>query len=170
MINNKLLLTAGAVALSASFFSITVTAATATGDASANVLTPLSITADAANAMDFGAVAGDATNPTTVVLTTGGATSSADGASTAGTPSAGTFDVTGSGTLIYDITLPNDGVVTLTGPGAAMSVDTFTDSVAGSSSLAAGTGTFDVGATLTINAGQTAGPYTGTYDVTVNYQ
>ncbi|MCK5395778.1 MAG: DUF4402 domain-containing protein [Gammaproteobacteria bacterium] len=170
MMNNKLLLAAGAATLSASFFATTATAATDTANASATVLTPLSIIADVGAEMDFGDVAGDVTDPTTVVLTTGGTTSSPDGASTAGTPSAGNFDVTGSGTLAYDITLPADGVVQLTGGGAPMDVDGFTDSAGGTSSLTAGTDTFDVGATLTINANQTAGPYTGTYDVTVNYQ
>ena len=170
MVNNKLLLTAGAVALSASFFSTVVTAATATGNASATVLTPLTITADVANEMDFGDVSGDATDPTTVVLTTGGTTSSGDGANAGGAPSAGNFDVTGPGGLNYNITLPVNGVVTLTGPGTAMSVDGFTDSLGGASSLtAAGTDTFDVGATLTINANQTVGAYTGTYIVEVNY-
>jgi hypothetical protein len=168
--NNKLLLAAGVAALSTSFFSTSVTAATDTGNASATVLTPLSIVADAVNAMDFGDVAGDANDPTTVVLTTGGTTSSDDGASTGGTPSAGNFDVTGAGSLAYDITLPADDVVTLTGTGDPMKVDSFTDSVGGSSSLTSGADTFDVGATLTINPNQAAGSYSGTYIVEVNYQ
>ncbi len=170
MINNKLLLAAGAATLSASFFSTTVTAATATANGSATVLAPLSIVADAAAEMNFGDVSGDADAVTTVVLTPAGAVSSADGAGIfGGTPSGGNFDVTGAGTLTYDITLPLDGVVTLAGPGTAMSVDSFTTPAA-SLSLTAGAGTFDVGATLTINAAQAAGVYTGTYDVTVNYQ
>jgi hypothetical protein len=166
---HKLLLVAGTTALTAGLFSSHVTAATVDGNASATVLTPLSI-ALGTNAMNFGDVAGDADVDTTVVLTTAGATSSADGASVAGTPLAGDFDVTGSGVLSYSISLPADSTVTLTGPGTAMPVDGFTDSLAGSGTLTAGSDSFTVGATLTINSNQTAGAYSGTYTVIVNYQ
>ena len=170
MINNKLLVAAGVATLSAGFFSTTVTAATDTANASVTILAPITITADVADEMDFGDVSPD-TVATTVVLTPGGAVSSPDGAGIfGGTPNGGNFDITGAGNLAYDITLPLNGVVTLAGPGAAMSVDSFTDSAGGASALAAGVDTFDVGATLTINANQTAGGYSGTYDVTVNYQ
>ena len=171
MINNKLLLAAGAAALSASFFSSIVTAATATGNASAEVLAPLSIVADTIAQMNFGQVSGDATVATTVVLTPGGGVNSTDGAGIiGGAPSAGNFDVTGAGTLAYDITLP-PAPVTLTGTGfgGTMTVDTFTTPAA-SLNLVGGAGTFDVGATLKIGIGQAADTYIGTYDVTVNYQ
>ncbi len=168
--NKKLVLVAGITLASASFYSASLTAATVSGNASANVLTPLAI-ANGANAMSFGDVAGDAIAATTVVLTTAGATSSADGASTAGTPTAGDFDVTGEGTLAYTITLPANGVVVLTNAaGPDMSVDGFADSLGGTGALTAGAQSFTVGATLTINANQPAALYTGTYDVTVNYQ
>lgn len=167
--NKKLLVAVGAAIATTGMYSASLTAATVTANASANVLAPLDI-AVGTNAMDFGDVSGDADTATTVVLTTAGTTSSPDGASAAGTPTAGDFDVTGAGTLAYDITLPADGVVTLTGGGPAMAVDSFTDSAGGSSSLTGGADSFTVGATLTINAGQAAGAYSGTYDVTVNYQ
>jgi hypothetical protein len=167
IMNKKLLLIAGVAAASAGIYSSTF-AATVTGSASANVLTPISIAAGT-NAMNFGDVAGDATNATTVVLTTGGATSSPDGASTAGTPTAGDFTVTGSGTLSYNITLPTSTVLSSAG-NPDMTVDTFTDSLGGSGTLASGTQDFTVGATLTINANQPAATYNGTYDITVEYQ
>jgi hypothetical protein len=169
--NNKLLIAAGAAALSTCMYSTMSTAASVTANASANVLAPLAIAAGA-NAMNFGDVSGDATAATTVVLTTAGTTSSPDGASTAGTPSAGDFDVTGAPGLAYDITLPADGVVVLTNAaGPDMSVDSFTSSLGASGTLSAGgTQSFTVGATLTINTNQAAALYTGTYDVTVNYQ
>lgn len=170
MINNKLILATGVVTLSAGFFSTAVTAASDTANASATILAPLTITADAAAEMDFGDVSGDDV-ATSVILTPAGGVSSTDGAGIfGGTPSGGNFDVTGAGTLAYDITLPANGTVTLGGPGTAMAVDDFTDSVSGSASLTGGVGTFDVGATLKLNANQTAGAYAGTYDVTVNYQ
>jgi hypothetical protein len=169
IVNKKLLVVVGATIATTGLYSASVSAANVTANASANVLAPLDITLGT-NAMDFGDVSGDADNATTVLLTTAGTTSSGDGALVGGTPTAGDFDVSGSGTAAYDITLPLDGVVTLTGPGDPMSVDGFTDSAGGSSSLTTGTDSFTVGATLTINANQSAGPYTGTYDVTVEYQ
>jgi hypothetical protein len=167
--NNKYLIVAGAAALGVSMYSATATAATVTADASANVLEPLGITQAAA--MDFGDVAADPLAATTVELTTGGTTSSPDGASVGGTPAAGSFDVTGAANAAYDISLPADGTVVLNGAGTAMPVDSFTSSV-GTSSTLDGTGAenFTVGAILTINANQAAGNYTGTYDVNVNYQ
>ena len=165
----KFLLATGTTVLTAGLFSTYVSAATVTGNASATVKIPLSI-ALGTNAMNFGDVAGDAVDDTTVVLTTGGTTSSADGASTAGTPLAGDYDVSGEGTLGYTITLPDDVTVTLTGPGTAMPVTGFADSLGGTGALTAGSQSFTVGATLNINGGQTAGAYSGTYDVIVNYQ
>ncbi len=168
--NKKLALVAGITLASAGLYSSSLTVATVTGNASANVLTPLTLVRGV-NAMNFGNVAGDASIDTTVVLTTGGTTSSADGASTAGTPAAGDFNVTGEGTLAYTISLPADGVVVLTNAaGPDMSVDGFVDNLGGAGSLTAGAQSFTVGATLTINANQGAALYTGTYDVTVNYQ
>ena len=169
-INKKLALVAGITLASAGLYSASLTAATVTGNASANVLTPLAI-ANGINAMSFGDVAGDATAATTVLLTTAGATSSADGASVAGAPTAGDFNVTGEGTLAYTITLPADGDVVLSNvAGPDMSVDGFADSLGGTGALSGGAQSFTVGATLTINANQAAALYTGTYDVTVNYQ
>lgn len=167
MLNKRLLVTSAAMLASASLMSTIANAANVTANASATVLTALSITQN--TAMNFGDVAGDADAATTVVLTTAGATSSADGASAAGTPSAGIFDVVGAGTLSYSITLPADGVVTLTGPSTAMPVDGFNHDAGGAPALAGGADQFNVGATLTINANQAAGAYSGTYNVVVNY-
>jgi hypothetical protein len=152
-------------------YSGILSAASITANASANVLAPLEV-ALGTNPMFFGDVSGDATSATTVILTTGGTTSSPDGASAAGTPTAGDFDVTGAPNLAYDITLPADGTVVLTNvAGPDMSVDSFASSLGASGTLSAtGAQSFTVGATLTINANQPAALYTGTYDVTVNYQ
>lgn len=171
MTNNKILLAAGAVALSTSIFSAATTAATVTATGNANVLTPLAFTT--VTDMEFGDVAGQATGTATVVLGTDGIAIPGTGATvftTGATDAAGSFTVSGSGSLAYNITLPLDNVVTLTGGGAPMAVNGFVDSAGGSSALVTGSDTFTVGATLTINGSQTAGAYTGSYDVTVNYQ
>ncbi len=169
---NKRLLSTLAAAVLAGVYSNNVLAADATGNASATVLTPLSIAQT--TAMNFGQVAGDQSVATTVVLANTGGTSSADGAYTDGAGVAGGFDVWGDTGQTYTITLPADGVVTLTGPGAAMSVDGFSNNLGATGTVdgttSDGAADFTVGATLTINAGQVAGAYTGTYTVTVNYQ
>ena len=165
--NTKLSLIAGVVITSAGLYSAALTAATITGTAQANVLTPLSIVAGAN--MNFGDIAGDADAATTVALDANtGNTTSPDGAATGGTTAAGAFTVTGAGTLAYTIDPIAD--TTLTGPGAAMTLTSIIDSLGGTGALTGGTQNFTVGATLGLNANQAAGAYTGTYSVTVNYQ
>jgi hypothetical protein len=164
MFNRKLLAfvaTAGLIAFGG--FSSNVYAASVNGNASVDIVTPLSIAED--TAMYFGQVSPDADNATTVTLTAAGAVSSPDGAGIAGgTPAAGQFTVTGSGSLTYSVSYV-DG--TLTGPGTNMTVTNFTDDSTGT--LSSGTETFNVGADLQVGAGQTTGNYTGTYQVTVTY-
>ena len=60
--------------------------------------------------------------------------------------------------------------MTLTSGGDTVTVDTFTDDTAGTGTLAGGSDSFNVGATLNLGANQPAGNYTGTYTVTVEYQ
>lgn len=165
--NKKLSLVAGIAITSASIYSASLTAATVSGNASANVLAPLSI-ATGILPMNFGDVAGDATAATTVVLTPAGTTTASAGANASGSPTAGDFDVTGSGSLTYSISYPISA--TLTSPASdTIIVDTFTDNLGGSGSLTLGLQSFTVGATLQIGINQPAGLYSGTYAVTVNY-
>lgn len=168
-IQNKRLI-AGLAAILAGAYTQLAIAADATGNASATVLAPLTITERALGGMDFGSVAGDATSATTVVLTFLGAASSADGAYVANDGQEGTFDVTGSGTLGYTISLPGAAVTLTSGGGDTVTVDNFIDSKGGTSSLVGGADSFTVGATLNLSAAQPAGAYTGTYTVTVDYQ
>ena len=94
-IQNKRLI-AGLAAILAGAYTQIAIAADATGNASATVLAPLTITET--TAMDFGSVSGDASNATTVVLTAAGAASSPDGAYVvpASGAAAGVFNVTGA--------------------------------------------------------------------------
>jgi len=89
---------------------------------------------------------------------------------------AASFDVAGEPGETFTITLPT--TVDLTGPGPAMPLTLFEDSKGGTSALpksnvvlTAGAATFTVGATLTAadSTAQTAGLYTGDFDVTVTY-
>ena len=167
MTNNKILLAAGAVALSTGIFSATATAATVTATGNAKVLAPLTLNLGAA--MEFGDVAGDSTRTSTIVLGTDGMTTAGPFAavfSSGATDSAGGFIVTGVPTATYSVTLPPS--ITLGGAGS-MTVDNLTHDSTGVLNGAGGA-TFNVGGTLQIGIAQAVGAYTGTYLVEVNYQ
>ncbi len=50
-----------------------------------------------------------------------------------------------------------------------MTIDTFNHDAGATPTLAGGSDTFNVGATLHVGATQAAGTYSGTFSVTVNY-
>lgn len=81
------------------------------------------------------------------------------------------FDVTGLAGATYSILLPGVGSTLLTGPVGStdMAVEGFTATAGAGTLDGAGTESFGVGATLTINADQMAGSYSGNFDVTVSY-
>jgi hypothetical protein len=169
---NKYIFSGLAAAVLAGISGQVALAADATGNASANVLAPLTLTQAAGGDMQFGDVAGDNTLATTVVLTTGGVASSGDGAYVANNGQAGTFNVTGGANLGYTIALPAAAITLNDGGANNMTVDTFTHSYGVGPGTLDGTGndSFTVGATLNIGAAQPAGLYQGTYTVTVDYQ
>lgn len=140
------------------------------GTATATILTPISITADAE--LEFGSIAAGS-QESDVKISTAGARSLESGDATLYTSDAGqqgTFDVSGADNHTYSITLPSNGTVTLTGPGDPMAVKDFTSDPLGTGTLdGTGNQTINVGATLVVGAPQTAGSYTGTYTVTVDY-
>jgi hypothetical protein len=81
---------------------------------------------------------------------------------------AASFNVVGTGTLTYAITLPVS--VTLTSGGNLMTVDEFVSTPPQTGQLAAnGKQSVVVGATLHVLANQPIGIYTGTFDVSVAY-
>lgn len=80
------------------------------------------------------------------------------------------FAVTGDPNVTYAITLPADGTVSLASGANTMALKTFTSSPGGTGTLSgAGTQTLSVGATLTVGSNQAVGNYSGSFDVTVNY-
>ena len=146
--------------------------ATAAATATANVVTPISITKNAD--MNFGNVAVQNTIAGTVVLTpastrtrTGGVTLPA----TTGTVTAASFTVTGTGAYTYSISLPGSAFITHSSGSPTLFVGSFTSTPSGTGTLTGGTQTFTVGATLSVSAGAPAGIYTSTnpFNVTVNY-
>jgi len=159
----------GAIALALASFGLmsqSAMAATSTANASAVILTPISITNN--TALAFGDVYPDTAAGGTVLLDPTGARTAGGAAALGATPGAAAqFTVSGQASALYTITLPA-AAVTLTSGANNMTIDSF---------LSDGTGTLDgtgneiinVGATLNVNANQPAGTYSGTFDVTVNY-
>ena len=144
--------------------------ATATATATATIVAPIAIskTVD----MNFGNVAVNNTAGT-VVLSPAGARSVTGGCTlpaTAGTVAAASFTVTGTTGYTYAITLPSTPT-TISFGGIDMTVSNFTSSPTPTGTLAGGTSTLTVGATLNVGASQAAGLYvSGTpFTVRVDY-
>lgn len=152
--------------------------ATATGNATATVIRPITL----ASSVDlaFGSVVPSGAAGTLALTAASPAVPTAVGVTQPGTQAgavtAAVFDVGGEGSFTYSITLPA-APATITGPAAAtMTVDTFTKSaVAGvlgtlsGAAGAAGAQSFYVGGTLHVGANQAPGSYSGTFSVTVAY-
>lgn len=151
--------------------TINVTAqatATASGDALATIIAPITITAGVD--LSFGDIIKGL--GTVAVATDGSRTIGATmlAGSQLGTITAATFVVTGEEGYTYNISLPDDVTAELTLLTAdPMTVTDFVSSPATSSTLTAGDNTILVGATLNVAETQLAGDYTGSFDVTVNY-
>ena len=153
-------------------FAINASAATGTGNATAVIVAPLTVSEAVGGSLNFGSVSPDETTGTTVIVTPAGLISSPGpirAGLLGGGEQEGTFDVTGAA-LAYDITLPS-AASTLTSGAFSMTVDNFTSNQA--SGTSADGDSFKVGATLNVGANQDPNggvAYTGTYTVTVTYQ
>ena len=144
-------------------------AAQATANGTAEVMTPIAIskTAD----LRFGKFS--ALTGGTVVIAPAG-TRSATGAVVLSSTNAGgaaAFSVTGDANATYAITLPGSATITHSVDNTkTMSIGTFTSNPSGTGTLSgAGSQTVNVGGTLTVGNAQTTGSYTGTFDVSVEY-
>lgn len=143
--------------------------ARATGAATVDLLSPLTI--QKLQDLDFGTVAVTAAGTAVIdpvansISTTGGLVAAG------GTPHAALFRGAASQNSVVNIKLPKQPI-TLTRVGGAetVTVSNFTLDGPTKRQMAQAT-TFDikVGATLTVPAGQMAGQYTGTFDVTAQY-
>ena len=139
----------------------------ASAPASATVVAPISVTPRAETELNFGQIAA-ANGPGTVSVDENGLLTSAtpDLVVAGSTGSAAVFDVEGAPDLAYSTTIPTP--ITLTGPGTDMSASV---SKSGGATNLSGTGTdtFSVVGTLSVAANQTPGSYSGTVNVTVQY-
>jgi len=149
--------------------------ALATANGSASIISPINIskTAD----LDFGIISGIAAGTVTIAATSGAQlnpviTGDLSVISTS-TSKAAAFSVTGSGNATYAIVM--NPSLTLTGTGTAVGktmtstlvLDAAKTGAVGT--LAGGADNIYVGGVLTVAAAQTAGPYAGTFNVTINY-
>jgi len=159
----------GTALICVAFAATSFAQVSATANASATIVTPISISKN--NDMNFGNVATDGTVGTVILApastrtSTGGITFPA----TAGTVTAASFAVAGSGSYTYSISLPTSVVIA---SGAnSMTVNTFTSTPTLAGALSAGAQTLLIGATLNLTAAQAAGSYTSAspFTVTVNY-
>lgn len=165
----KLIISAGICFSGLFIVSSAFAQASATADASATIVTPISIskTAD----MNFGNIA---TNGAvgTVILAPAGTRTFSGGVTlpaAAGTVTAASFTVSGSGSYTYAITLPTS--VVITSGTDNMTVNTFTSTPSTTGALTSGSQVIKVGATLNLVASQAEGSYTSAtpFTVTVNY-
>lgn len=144
---------------------------TASANATARIITPIILTHG--QDLVFGTIASTSSAGTVEVDTEGVRTGTNVTLSTIVEGKASTYTVTGENNSTYSITLPEDDQVTISNGVAAndMPVKTFTCSYASKESTLSATGTdsFTVGATLHVAANQAVGNYTGSFNVTVNY-
>ncbi len=142
--------------------------ATASFNASVTIIQPIGITTT--SDLKFANV--DAKNGGEITLspnntrTTSGDVELADG----GTVSAASFEITGQPGYTYAVTLPSDSYV-LSNGSESIEINNFTTDFNSDNSIAIGTQTINVGATLKVNPNQTPGNYVnqGGFNVTVNY-
>lgn len=135
----------------------------------ANIILP--VTVAKLNDMDFGCIT-VTTAGTAILDSTTGAVTTTGGVLFAGClPHAAQFAAVSPSKTVVQIKLPNKGTtLTRVGGTETMTLDTWTmngtqtRNVVAHEELA-----FQVGATLHVNANQTEGTYTGTFDVTLNY-
>jgi len=167
MRNSLRLALVGAIA-SASFAGSAQAATTATGTASAEVLSSLTVTAT--NDLQFGQIA--ANTGGTVTVNADSSVASSGSLISTGTRSPATFAVTGSPNTSVIVSVPTSSVNLTRGGGTeTMVLSGFNSNPGGAFQLGTtGAATFNVGGTLAVASGQVAGAYTGTFQVSVEYQ
>ena len=143
----------------------------ATATATTTIENPLTIAK--AQDMAFGKVYASNTETRDLILSTAGVRSGTAGFDAGSTTNAASFTVSGTKSTAYTITLPAGSVSTTTFPNgaSAMLIDTWTSDPATTAGALDGNGsqTIKIGATLHLGAAQTAGDYTASFTVMVNY-
>lgn len=184
--NTKKMFAMGAAAVAlvmgSSAMAADVDTVSATGNASATVVQPLTISES--TGLAFGAIVLPSSGNATLTISTANAKTYSTGAkpgSQTGTVSRGAFAITGQGNFTFAYGLPSS----ITLAGATTSAETLTvssltfadgtgtltpSSGSATSALSSGSQTLYVGGTLTVpSTGASAQAYAGTYQVTVAY-
>lgn len=163
MLNKSKIALIGAIA-AAGMISSAANAATVSATARVDILAPVTLVQTAG--LDFGVVASGVAAGTVTLPNSSNVRTCSVGLACVGTAQRGTFNVTGAAT--YTVAIAVAASTTLTGAGAPMAL---TLNPSATSVVATGAAqTFFVGGTLTVGAAQTAGTYTGTYNVSADYQ
>ena len=145
-------------------------AATATADAKAEILSTLTLAVATGSSLDFGQIANNGGGTATIDPSTGNRTCSAL-LVCVGSSSSVAFQVGGTTGASVVVTLPaSASTLTGTNTGQTMSLNGFTRYFPAGNTLVAGATSFLVGGTLTVGATQAADLYSGTFDVSVEYQ
>lgn len=139
-------------------------AATASADASANILEQVQI--DKTSDLGFGTIVTGTSASTVAIAANGDRTCGAVLVCSGATSAAG-FDVT-AGTTGRTVNVSSDNSVTLTNPDGDIMTASLSPSV--TTIVLDGTDSFTVGGTLSVGANQADGLYEGSFDVTVDYQ
>lgn len=161
MLNKKIALLGAAAA---AMVSTGANAATISATAEVDILAPVTLAQTAT--LDFGVVAAGAAAGTVTLTPASDVRSCTLGLACVGAANRGAFSVVGANNYVVVITVAP--TTTLTGVGAPMSL-----SLTASTPTVLASGlpqTFHVGGTLAVGAAQTAGSYTGTYNVSADYQ
>jgi hypothetical protein len=167
---NKLLISAGALAaLALSNPALAATSNQAQGHATVNIVSPLTLTKVAGADLDFGTIVGPF-NGEVIEVTSAGTRLPCPATVTCSGTTVGAAQFTVTGTPSQNLQLTVDPSVTLTGPGASMTVDLTGDLPASLATDASGNAAFGVGGKLTIPAGEADGVYAGDFAVQVDYQ
>lgn len=157
----------GAALSAVSFASAASAATSATANASAEVLSTLTLTAN--SALNFGQIA--ANTGGTVTVNADSTASSTGTLVSTGTRAPAGFTVTGTPNANVVLTLPSAATLTRSGGTETMSIAGFNSNPVGAFQLGGtGSANFSVGGTLSVASGQLAGVYNGTFSVSVEYQ
>jgi hypothetical protein len=157
----------GAIA-AASFAGSAQAATTATGNATAEVLSSLTVTSTAD--LLFGQIA--ANTGGTVTVNADATVASSGTLIATGSRSPAAFNVAGSPNAMVLVSLPTTPVnLTRSGGTETMSLGGFNTNPGGAFQLdGTGNGLFHVGGTLNVGNAQVAGAYAGSFQVSVEYQ
>ena len=147
--------------------------ANGTGNISAKIVAPVTVTEQ--DALDFGTILAPTDSAKKVKIAAANGARSVDGGDNSilvntNKGAAGLFNVSGAENQKITIQLPDSATLNvLGGEGTPMTVNNFVSDPATELTLNGTSGQIKVGATLTVNQNQAEGDYSGDYTVTVSY-